>query len=340
MLALFVAALSAVVQAPADTEKTAAPTSAEIRKSVDKSLVFLQKSSLQWRDERKCVTCHQIPFAIWPLNEARARGLTIETNKLDDLTAWSLDFCMTNTNKGEPTGGFLSTMGKMILALETAPKTDTTIKAFEYFEPLIGKKQREDGSWKEGNFIGVKDAEKEGIEVDTMWTILALNSMEKQGGDKLSAKARESLAKNRTRALTFLKDAKPATRSDWLALRMVVEQQTGNAKEAAKWQQSLIERQNKDGGWPFVKGGPSHPLVTGEALYLLSLMGIKHDDAVVVRAQKHLLETQRTDGSWKSLSRAALGASNTEKVNEINIHWGTGWATIGLLRTLPPEKPR
>jgi hypothetical protein len=34
------------------------------------------------------------------------------------------------------------------------------------------------------------------------------------------------------------------------------------------------------------------------------------------------------------LSRTALAADKPGKVNDVTIHWGTGWATIGLLRTL------
>jgi len=319
---------------------SAAPPSVAARRAVERSLAFLQQSSEAWRENRKCVTCHQVPFAIWPLNEAKARGFAIEADKLGSLTSWSFDFCMTNKHEAEFTGGFLSTMAKLVLAMESAPRTDKIVAAYEFFEPLIAKKQRPDGSWKEGNFIGVKDAEKEGIEVDTMWTILALDSMEKQAGDKLSEKARLSLAKNRARALAFLKDAKPATRTDWLALRMLIDRRQGDEKGMVQWRQTLLERQGKDGGWPFMKDGASHTLVTGEVLYALSVIGVKGEEAAVVRARKYLVDTQQEDGSWKALSRAALGAGKPDKINEVNIHWGTGWAAIGLLRTLPDTKVR
>jgi squalene-hopene/tetraprenyl-beta-curcumene cyclase len=314
-----------------------APSPDQVRKAVERSLPFLEKSSLAWREERGCVSCHQVPFALWPLHEARARGLAVDAARLDDLTDWSLDFCMTNKNKDQFTGGFLSTMGKLALALESAPKTKKTTDAYAFFEPIIARNQRDDGSWKEGNFIGVKGAEREGIEVDTLWTILGLNAIEKQAGDALPEANRTSLAKQRDKALAWLKAAKPATRTDWLALRMVVEQESGNAKEAARWRQALLDRQNADGGWPFVKDGASHPLVTGECLYLLSAAGAKADDPAVRRACEFLVETQQEDGSWKTNSRQALGDGNPEKVNKVTIHWGTGWAAVGLLRTLPPK---
>lgn len=327
--------LSSVLAADPVPTADASPSPDQVRKAVERSLPFLEKSSLDWREEKKCVTCHQVPFALWPLHEARARGLTVDAAKLDDLTAWSLDFCMTNKNKDQFTGGFLSTLGKLTLALESAPKSQKTTDAYAFFEPIIARYQRDDGSWKEGNFIGVKGAEREGIEVDTMWTILGLNALEKQAGTALPEANRTSLGKNRAKALVWLKDAQPATRTDWLALRMLVEEQSGAAKEAARWRQALLERQNKDGGWPFVKDGASHPLVTGECLYLLSAAGVKADDPHVRRACQFLVEAQQEDGSWKTNSRAALGDGNADKYNKVTTHWGTGWAAVGLLRTLP-----
>lgn len=314
----------------------ALPKPTEARKAVERSLPFLMKSSLAWKDNRKCVTCHQVPFALWPAYEAKTHGIAVDAKELDGLTAWSLEFCMTNKNKDEFTGGFLSTMTRMVLALEKSPKNETIGKAYEFFVPLIAKRQRPDGSWKEGNFIGLKDAEREGIEVDTMWTILSLNQMEKQAGKNLSPAAVETIQSIRRKASDWLKDAKPGTRTDWVALRMLFERQAGNAKQAAHWQEELLKMQNKDGGFAFVRGGESHPIVTGECLYALAEVGKRGDDAAVGRAWQYLISTQQKDGSWRTTSRAAIGKGELNKVNEINIHWGTGWATVGLLRTMSP----
>src|SRR5437879_4934433 len=87
--------------AAAPTPPEAPPSPEQVRAAVEKSLPFLQKSSAAWRQERKCVTCHQVPFTVWSLNEAKVRGLAVDQEKLDDLTNWSLDFCTTDKNKGE-----------------------------------------------------------------------------------------------------------------------------------------------------------------------------------------------------------------------------------------------
>ena len=46
----------------------------------------------------------------------------------------------------------------------------------------------------------MKGAEREGIEVDTMWTVLGLNSLEAQLGKSLGSETRATLQKSRQRA--------------------------------------------------------------------------------------------------------------------------------------------
>jgi len=122
--------------------------------------------------------------------------------------------------------------------------------------------QQPDGWWKEGNQIRGKGTEREANEVDTMWTILGMASLE-QLGDALPKQTLQASAKDRQRALNWLKEGKPGTRTDWLALRMLVDRDYGDAKQVQEWLKQLLGQQNLDGGWPLVKGGASHPLVTG-----------------------------------------------------------------------------
>src|SRR4029079_16891027 len=107
---------------------------------------------------------------------------------------------------------------------------------------------------------------------------------------------------------------------DWVSLGVPLEQQAANAKQATHWQHELLKLQNKDGGFAFVRGGESHPLVTGECLFALAEMGKRGNDAVVGRAWQYLIATQQKDGSWRTTSRAAIGKGDLNKVNEINIH--------------------
>jgi len=62
------------------------PTAKEVRAAVEKGLPFLEKSSAAWRTEKKCVTCHQVPFTIWAFAEAKARGFHVDAGKLNNST--------------------------------------------------------------------------------------------------------------------------------------------------------------------------------------------------------------------------------------------------------------
>jgi hypothetical protein len=332
MLSLCFAAL-AIAAAPAPPEQQP-PSEAQVREAVSKSLPFLSQSSEAWRANRKCVTCHQVPFTLWSLHEAQRRGFAVDLAKLDDLTDWSFNFCATNKYKDEFTGGFHLTMVFMILAHESAPKSKKTLDAEAFFEPIIARRQAADGSWKEGNQISVKGAEREAKEVDTLWTVLALGALEDQGG-ALPEKTRQSAAAMRVKALAWLKDAKPTTRVDWQALRVLVERRFGKAEHEKEGLDRLFAMQNKDGGWPFVQGDESTPHTTGEVLYVLSRLGVGPDHPAVRRACKYLVDGQEKDGSWKAYSRSGFASENPKKVYAISNHWGSGWATIGLLATLP-----
>ena len=71
---------------------------------------------------------------------------------------------------------------------------------------------------------------------------------------------------------------------------------------------------------------------TGQALYALGLLGRDGNDPMVSRAWEFLLRTQDKDGSWQVPQEAI----NTRR-RGLNVYtfWGTAWATIGVLQTLP-----
>ncbi|HEX4609993.1 MAG TPA: prenyltransferase/squalene oxidase repeat-containing protein [Urbifossiella sp.] len=327
--------LAAVIPAadPAPAPRPAGPSATEVRSAAGKALAFLEKSSADWRADRKCVTCHQIPFTVWALSEAKARGLSVDAGKLDDLTGWAFGFCTTDENKGEKTGGFHLTTAFLVLSQAATAPRDDAVKAYPFFETLFAKRQKPDGSWREGNQVKLPGADREADEVDTMWTLLAIRELDRLGG-RLPAETRKGLTAEREKGLAFLKGALPGRRIDWLALRALVAREYGTPAEADGLLAELRGQQNPDGGWGYVRGGASYPHTTGECLYALGVAGATGDDPVVRRAVAYLLRTQREDGSWECRSRQAF-ATRPDKVNAVTTHWGTGWTAIGLLRTLP-----
>ncbi|MCA9020956.1 MAG: hypothetical protein KDA74_12490, partial [Planctomycetaceae bacterium] len=73
-------------------------------------------------------------------------------------------------------------------------------------------------------------------------------------------------------------------------------------------------------------------LGTGMALYALLEAGVDRQDATVKRAQQFLVSTQRPDGSWPVKGTKEKKKANVE---ETAVYWGTCWAVIGLVESLP-----
>ncbi len=329
-VSLLLAALPSAELAP--SPRAAEVTAAEVRTAIERGLPYLEKSSAAWRSDRKCVTCHQVPFAIWALTEGKARGFKVDGTKLDDLTAWAFDFCATNENKNERTGGFHLTSVFMILS-QTGPARADALKVYPLFETFFAKRQKPDGSWREGRQIRIQGAQREADDADTMWTLLAIKRLE-QLGDKLPAETRKGLTAERIKALTFLKDAKPGKRIDWLLLRVLIAKEYGTPARAKELLRELLAEQNHDGGWGYVRAGDSYAHTTGEVLYCLGLMGMGESDASVRKAWKYLVQSQQCEGWWHCPTRETF-STKPDKVHDPSVHWGTAWATIGLMQTLP-----
>ena len=88
------------------------------------------------------------------------------------------------------------------------------------------------------------------------------------------------------------------------------------------------------GGWGQERGLPSDAYATGQALYFLRLAGAKADRAEVQRGVSFLVANQKEDGAWPMTSRAHPGEK--PMTNPVPItHFGSAWATLGLMRCVP-----
>src|SRR4029078_12550164 len=64
----------------------------DVRTVIERSLPFIQAEGQRWIDEKKCVTCHQVPFMVWSLNSASDRGFKVDRQKLVEWNAWATDW--------------------------------------------------------------------------------------------------------------------------------------------------------------------------------------------------------------------------------------------------------
>src|SRR5262245_60258933 len=69
-----------------------APTDETARATIERSLPFIQAEGQKWIDEKKCVTCHQVPFMVWSLNAAADRGIVLDEQKRSDCGSWAIDW--------------------------------------------------------------------------------------------------------------------------------------------------------------------------------------------------------------------------------------------------------
>jgi hypothetical protein len=228
-------------------------------------------------------------------------------------------------------GGGLDTMGQLLLAGVYAGDGSQDTAFVASTRARILELQQADGSWKPGGQLGrMGRSDAEGTVMTTMWIVLALS-------EKLDAPSKAGI----DRALAFLKNSQPGKTNEWLALRMLVEKKFGSADAAPALLKDLLSRQNPDGGWAWIQGGASDAFATGQVLYALSVSGLPGDPAAVQRARKLLIETQGEDGSWTV--PPVLWTSPTTKPERIKRlepiyrYWGTAWAAIGLLQTLPAK---
>ncbi len=299
------------------------PTAAEIRETVAKSLPFIAEKGRSWIEDRKCVSCHRVSFTTWSLDSARKHGFNVHP-KLDDWLDWSLNHQLGENDKGGTVGSTnLDGLSQLLLGRdvsESAKEKDHD-SSYAKFVEMIAKGQEKDGTWKPaGQLPRQKRPLAETTAVSTMWNTLALGTATGEAADS-----------SRDKALRWIKQAQPGESNEWYVARLLIEQRFGTAEETERRLKELTQRQNPDGGWSWKIGDPSDALATGQTLYALQKAGLASDSPVLTRGERFLIDTQRKDGSWSVPGTK----SKKNQPAETSTYWGTCWAVIGLLETLP-----
>jgi squalene-hopene/tetraprenyl-beta-curcumene cyclase len=222
----------------------------------------------------------------------------------------------------------VSTPALFLAAMAAAePKQDAVTAAdLKSIAGHLGRHQEADGSWA-WSAAPAKNRPPpvmESDEVATLWGLLDLGPADPKEKSDV-----------RDKALAWLAKATPTDTTQAAALRLWLRVREG--KSTTDEVQSLLKRQNKDGGWSPVAGIPGDGYATGQALYVLNLAGVPNDHPDVKRAVAFLVSTQKDDGSWPMKSRSHPGAEPMKNPVPIT-YFGSAWATLGLLRTVPKER--
>ncbi|MCY2965269.1 MAG: hypothetical protein NT069_16825, partial [Planctomycetota bacterium] len=168
----------------------------------------------------------------------------------------------------------------------------------------------------------------------TMWAALAIARWD-NAGSKHSPTIQKAVA--------YLRRQPPNPENrEWLATRLLLEHELGTTDEAARLRRQLLDARNPGGGWGWEAGVASDPLTTGLALYVLAKVGQNNDSEGVLDARRWPLASQENDGSWLTPSKNITNSTDRERLkarDEIYHYWGTAWAVIGLIETLPKSVP-
>ncbi len=306
-----------------------APTDQMVRATIERSLPFIQTEGQKWIDEKKCVTCHQVPFMVWSLNAAAERGIVLDEQKRADCNSWALDWKHMATKedleKGEePTLARHNDPVAQLLLARSTKEGEESAAWVKLFAERLAAGQQEDGSWKAGGQLpGQKRSERETHEVTTMWSLVALRSYGPRD---------DSLREQFAKAESWLGSETKAQSTEWWAVRLLAELGNGNAVEADRCRETLLRQQHDDGGWGWLTADESDAFGTGVALYALARDGLSNDHPVIGRARQFLVESQQAAGSWpvKGTKKA-----KAKQIEPTATYWGTCWAVIGLAETLP-----
>ncbi|WP_417385014.1 prenyltransferase/squalene oxidase repeat-containing protein [Gimesia sp.] len=301
----------------------AQPTTVQIRETVQRGIPYIEEKGLWWIEEKKCVTCHRVGNMVWSLQAAKQSGFMV-SDRLAEWRQWSIDKSLANNDKGKVTGlGNKEGVAQLLLSPDRADTDTAQVEARKKLAAILLEEQRPDGSWKAGGQLPFqKRPAAETDAVSTMWLTLAL----------LAEGKNEASTPVLTRAMKFIAASSPGKSVEWYAVRLLLAVQSGETEVRDQLVKQLRSQQHPDGGWGWMIADDSDALGTGLALYALVSAGVDRNDPAVKGAQQFLVSTQRDDGSWP-----VRGTKEKKKksVQETAVFWGTTWAVIGLVESLP-----
>ena len=294
---------------------------AKIQEAIAASLPFLEREGTAWMDGKisiqegaSCVSCHQVPFALWGYQEARRAGVEVDAGGWQDLAHRAVEHALTDDN-GRP--GIYGPLMLAEVVTEQGEDWDTMLRQ-------LMDQQDDDGRWRAlGQFPSQHRPVDETDAVITRWNLLAVE-----------AEASDEIAAVHSRAYAWQAEV-PGESTETVLTRMLLAATKGDFEAREMHLDELQSRQNEDGGWSFLAGKASDAMTTGQVLYALALVGDGREAAG--RGVEYLLAQQDEQGSWEVPSR--LVTEEASEANDYVYHvWGTAWATIGLSRHLNPSE--
>lgn len=323
--------------APRAVPESARPIGVKASASIARGIAFIQRDAEKWKAERKCSTCHHGAMTVYALNEAKHQGYSVDASAIADLTAWTKERLASIEKPRDPNPGagmintvalFLGSMARNLPDENTLPKDDV-----DQIARHIARHLESDGSVLTPATMDppmAKNGPPPVFESREVMTLLA--ALEMRSADlKSNPEVRDGLAK----ADFWLLHATPGDDIQAMALRLELAVQEKKSRDVRSGIETILKRQNPDGGWGQIRGAISDAFATGRALYDLSIAGVNRNRSEIQHAIAWLVANQNPDGSWKMIPRAHPGVSPMTHPEPIT-HIGSAWGLIGLVRSVPP----
>jgi hypothetical protein len=290
-----------------------------VRKSAQRGINFLARSTAAWQQEHQCYGCHVQAVTLEGLAVGKHHQYEVPSKELTVI----LDGVLKSNGGARTEGG---------LSQNLFPRTARTFGgvAFARYDKYVDTKLRDDLhklartllEYQEPDGSVKGDHESHPVTTGPLQaTYQAMQTWRqvyaRTADDAWLAPIRRAEDFVAKKAASWEGNPKGVYLQDvnYALLGLTAAGASRSETVAGKVASYLLTQQNKDGGWGF-NAGTSDPFATGQTVYALRQAGFTEEDAPVSRGIRWLVSKQKKDGSW--------GAGGSGKAEAL-------WAVLGLV---------
>ena len=337
LLLLLVNAIS--VAAGAELELT------PVRAAITRSIPWLEKDMVAWRESNDCAACHHGPMYVWSSHVARRQGYPVNEKQLQDYARWMIEDEKARVFPSQAPSAPLTSstsaadrmtalmMGHRNLSQPTLYLAHA-LNALPPGDPLVSAGwQKLQQHWREAQMDDGSFAGRKGwppiFNSPKILTLFAATALEDRQGAGMDARElKRSLDQIQQRTASFLASQQPDATHQGLVLRLLLQTQFGAGPQPLL--DEILALQREDGGWSQTPDSSSDAFATGQSLYALSRAGVQLSEKSLVQGLNFLVKSQAGDGTWPMTSRASPETGRpADDLNPIT-YAATAWATIGM----------
>lgn len=309
----------------------------EIRKSIQRAIVPIERAMVGYREDRRCFSCHHHAHAIIGLSELARRGLNVDRELLRIQLVRTVSRTQMEDQryrKNQNIGGGVDTTGYALLAMHIGghQRDDAT----EAMIAWLLKRSHEQGFW-----TGTKNrAPTQTSDITRTW--LCLEAFEHFG----TPNQFEEIAKQKAKTRKWLLNVDASSTEDQVSRIRALAVIGDASKEIKKFAEALVQEQKDDGGWVQADDLACDAYATGSVLMTLHQhAGLSTEQEFYRRGVAFLESTQLDDGTWHVKTRATPVQEYFEsgfphdRDQYISIT-ATCWAATAMALTLQKPAPK